>query len=160
MMLSGTSPLRDFMSLREAMDRLFEDSVVSPGNWLTWNSGGTRYLPLDVYETPDKIVVRALVPGVSPDGIDVQYQQGVLTLRAQYPQPEVKDGWRWHIREFGAGGETVRRVTLPIEVDIDHAETSFEHGVLTLTLPKAPEARPKQIKVSASPQLTGTASSS
>jgi HSP20 family protein len=158
-MLSGTTPLRDFMSLRDAMDRLFEDSIVSPGHWLTWNSGGTRYMPLDVYETPESIVVRALVPGVSPDAIDVQYQQGVLVLRAEYPTPELKDGSRWHIREIGAGGETVRRVTLPVEIDIDHAETAYHDGVLTLTLPKAPEARPRQIKVVASPQLTGSVDS-
>jgi HSP20 family protein len=158
-MLSGTTPLRDFMSLRDAMDRLFEDSIVSPGHWLTWKAGGTHYLPMDVYETPDSIVVRALVPGVSPEGIDVQYQQGVLSLRAQYPTPDQKEDARWHVREIGAGGETVRRVTLPVEIDIDHAQTAYQDGVLTLTLPKAPNARPRQIKVVANPQLTGSAGS-
>ena len=160
MLLSGTTPLRDFMSLRDAMDRLFEDSIVSPGHWLTWSAGGTRSLPVDVYETPDALVVRALVPGVSHDAIDVQYQQGVLTLRAQYAAPELEEGSRWHLREIGAGGETVRRVTLPVEIDIDQAETAVQDGVLMLTLPKAPNARPRQIKVVANPRLTGSAGGS
>jgi HSP20 family protein len=80
---NGFSPLRDFMSMRDAMDRMFEDRWVSPGNWLTWSSVGTNYLPLDIYETADDIVVRAVVPGVAPEGIDIQFQGGVLTLRAK-----------------------------------------------------------------------------
>ena len=68
---NGFSPLRDFMSLRDGMDRLFEDRWVSPGSWLTWSSTGTNFLPLDIYETADDLVVRAVVPGVSPDGIDI-----------------------------------------------------------------------------------------
>ncbi len=60
---NGFSPLRDFMSLRDGMDRLFEDRWVSPGSWLTWSSSGTSFLPLDIYETADDIVVRAVHPG-------------------------------------------------------------------------------------------------
>jgi HSP20 family protein len=71
---NGYSPLRDFMSLRENMDRLFEDRWVSPGSWLTWSPMGTNCLPLDIYETADEIVVRASLPGVEPEGIDVQFQ--------------------------------------------------------------------------------------
>lgn len=77
------SPLRDFMTLRDSMDRLFEDRWVSPGNWLTWSSLGTNYLPIDIYETSDEIILRAVVSGVGPDGIDIQFQGGVLILRAK-----------------------------------------------------------------------------
>jgi HSP20 family protein len=139
------------MSLRDAMDRFFDDRWISPGSWLTWTGAGTQSLPLDVYETSDDFVVRALVPGVSRDGIDVQYEHGVLTIRTKTEAPEV-DGATWLVREIGAG-QTVRQISLPRAVDVDKATTSFEDGVLTLTLPKTPDAKPKQIKVESAPQI-------
>jgi HSP20 family protein len=153
MTVTGFRPLRDFMSLREAMNQLFEDSVVGPGHWLTWTSAGTRYLPLDIYETADDIVVRAMVPGVTPDNLDVQYHQGVLTLRARSAAPETNDSYRWHVREIGFG-ETVRQIQLPREIDVDSARASFDNGLLTLTLPKTPQAKVKQIKIESAPQIT------
>jgi HSP20 family protein len=151
MAMTALSPLRDFMSLRDAMDRFFDDRWISPGSWLTWTGAGTQSLPLDVYETSDDFVVRALVPGVSRDGIDVQYEHGVLTIRTKTEAPEV-DGATWLVREIGAG-QTVRQIGLPRAVDVDKATTSFENGVLTLTLPKTPDAKPKQIKVESAPQI-------
>lgn len=152
MTLTGFRPLRDFMTLRDAMDRLFEDSFVGPGNWhnLTVN-GGTRYMPLDVYETPDEIVVRAFVPGVTPDGLEINYQQGVLSLRAKTELPDPQESWRWLIRELSSG-DVIRQVQLPRSVDADNASASFEHGVLTMHLPKTAEAKPKHIPISTAPQ--------
>ncbi len=158
MTLTRFSPLRDFVSLREAMDRLFEDSFVSPSNWTTLAGNGTRYMPLDIFETPNDIVVRAVVPGVDPEALDVQYQQGTLTLRAKATAPQLEEGSRWYIHEIGAG-EFMRQVTLPREVDVEQAHTSFENGVLTLTLPKTPDARPKQIRINTEPQITSGATS-
>src|SRR4030088_1177443 len=127
MAMTGLSPLRDFMALRDAMDRFFDDRLISPGDWLTCTGAGTQSLPLDVYETSDDFVVRALVPGVSRDGIDVQYEHGVLTIRTKTEAPEV-DGATWLVREIGAG-QTVLQVSLPRAVDVDKATTSFENGV-------------------------------
>ena len=149
---NGFSPLRDFMTLREGMDRLFEDRWVSPGSWLTWSSTGTNFLPLDIYETADDVVVRAVVPGVAPDGIDIQFQGGVLTLRAKSFEPEIDSGAVWLVHEVVAG-EFVRQVTLPGAIDADKARTTFENGVLTLTLPKTADSKPKQIKVESAPQI-------
>jgi HSP20 family protein len=146
------SPLRDFMSLRDAMDRMFEDRWVSPGNWLTWSSLGASYLPLDVYETSDDIVVRAVVPGVAPDGIDIQFQAGVLTLRAKTDETTIPEGATWLIQEV-TPGEYVRQITLPRSIDAEKAQTTFENGVLTLTLPKTADAKPKQIKVQVAKQI-------
>ena len=124
MTINGFRPLREFMTLRDAMDRLFEDSFVTPGQWFNLTSNGngtgTGYLPLDIYETPEEIVVRAYVPGVTPDNLDVNYQQGVLTLRANTVKPEVGENVRWYLRELGAG-DVIRQVTLPREIDVDHA---------------------------------------
>jgi len=152
MISNGFSPLRDFMSMRDAMDRMFEDRWVSPGSWLTWSSMGTNYLPLDIYETADDIVVRAVVPGVGADGINIQFQGGVLTLRAKSEEQVIPDGSTWLVHEV-TPGEHIRQVTLPRTVDADKAQTTFENGVLTLTLPKTADAKPKQIKVEATKQI-------
>lgn len=149
---TGFSPLRDFMSLRDSMDRLFEDRWVSPGSWLTW-SPGTNYLPLDIFETSDDMIVRAIVPGVAPEGIDIQFQGGVLTLRAKSEATELPEGANWLVQEV-TPGEYIRQVTLPRSIDADKAETTFEHGILTLTLPKTADARPKQIKVGSARQIS------
>lgn len=152
MATTSISPLRDFMSLRDAMDRFFEDRWISPGSWLTWSTNGTNYLPVDIYETADDIVVRALTPGVSPNDIDVQYQNGTLTIRTQTPAHEPESGATWLVREIAAG-QAVRQVTLPRTVDVEGVTTTFENGVLTLSLPKTAEAKPKQINVASAPQI-------
>jgi HSP20 family protein len=152
MVRNGFSPLRDFMSLREGMDRLFEDRWVSPGNWLTWSSLGTNYLPIDVYETADDIVLRAVVSGVDPEAIDIQFQGGVLTIRARAQEPDLPEGATWLVQEV-TPGEYIRQVTMPRAVDVENARTSFENGVLTLTLPKSEDAKPKQIKVESTAQI-------
>jgi HSP20 family protein len=150
---NGFSPLRDFMSLRDGMDRLFEDRWVSPGSWATWSATGTNFLPLDIYETEDDLVVRAVVPGVEPEGIDIQFQGGVLTLRVKSDEPSLPEGSAWLVHEV-VPGEYIRQLTLPRSIDADKARTTFENGVLTLTLPKSADAKPKQIKVEAARQLS------
>ena len=150
--------LRDFVSLRDAVDRLFQESVVSPERLFSVGSGMGFRMPLEVYETPEEIVVRALTPGVTADGLDVNYQQGVLTLRARTQAPESHDGWTWHLREFGYG-EMTRAITLPKEIDADRAQAHFQDGVLTLRLPKSEQAKPKQIRVDTPAQIgSGTTS--
>jgi HSP20 family protein len=146
------SPLRDFMSLRDGMDRLFEDRWVSPGSWLTWSPMGTDFFPLDIFETSDDVVVRAIVPGVGPDGIDIQFQGGVLTIRAKSEEQDIPEGATWLVHEV-TPGEYIRQITLPRSIDADRAETTFEHGVLTLSLPKTADAKPKQIKVGSAQQI-------
>lgn len=146
--MTGFRPLREFTTLRDAMDRLFEDSFVNPGGWYSLAGNGSRYLPIDLYETPDEFVLRAHVPGVTPDGLEVNYQQGILTLRATTKAPEIQESWRWYAREISAG-EVTRQISLPRAIDVDNARASFEHGVLTLTLPKSAEAKPRRIEIAA-----------
>ena len=156
MTVTRWNPIRDFVSLRDAMDRLFEDSFVSPERLFTVASGVGRTLPIEVYETSEEIVVRALCPGVTPEQLQVSYQQGILTLRAQTKSPETHDDWTWHVREFGYG-EMARSFTLPKEIDADRAEAHFQDGVLTLRLPKSEQAKPKQIRVATQAQLSAGA---
>jgi len=150
---TGFSPLRDFMTLRDGMDRLFEDRWVSPGSWMTWSPTSTSYLALDVYESSDDIVVRAVVPGAEPDDIDVQFQGGVLTIRANTIETVIPDGASWLVHEVLAG-EYLRQVTLPRTVDPEKARSTYEHGVLTLTLPKTADAKPKQIRIGSTPEIS------
>jgi len=155
MVRNGFSPLRDLVAMRDSMDRLLDDRWVSPGSWLTWSSMGTSYLPMDVYETSDDFVVRALVPGAAADGIDIQFQGGVLTLRAKNEEPVLPEGATWLLHE-GSAGEYIRQVTLPRAVDAEQAQTTFENGVLTLTLPKTAGSKPKHIRVTSTPQIGAT----
>ena len=152
-----SSLLHDFVSMRDAFDRYFDDRWISPGSWLTWAGNGLQSLPLDVYETADDIVVRAFTPGVTPDGIEVQYQNGTLTIRTKVEAPDLPQGATWLMQEIGSG-EAVRQITLPRSVDVEQAATRFENGVLTLTLPKTADAKPKQIKVTSAPQIGAGAS--
>lgn len=143
---SMTPLLTDFVTLRDAMDRLFEQSFVNPARLLSSNGVGMT-MPLEVYETPDEVVVKAVVPGISPESLDITYNQGTLTLNAKNEAPKADQGWTWYLREIGYG-EMTRAISLPVEVDADHVQTTFENGILTLRLPKVETARPKQIKVS------------
>jgi HSP20 family protein len=144
--------LRDFVSLRDAVDRLFEESFVSPERLLSVGGSGTRPMGLEVYETPDEVVVRALTPGVSSEDLDIQYHEGVLTLRARSQAPGSHDDWTWHLREIPYG-EMVRSITLPRQIDAEHAQASFTDGVLTLRMPKTEQAKPRTIPIQQASQI-------
>lgn len=145
---------QDFVTLRDAMNQLFEQSLVDPARLLV-GGGSARSVPLEVYETPDTVVVKALVPGIDPDGLTVTYDRGVLTLHGRTEAPQAHDDWNWHLREIGYG-EVTRSITLPAQVDTDGAQTKLTHGVLTLTLPKVEEARTKRIRIVPTQQLASS----
>jgi HSP20 family protein len=139
------------MSLRDAMDRLFEDSFVRP--W-SIRSDGVVGLPLDMYQTADDVVVKATLPGVKPEEVDISISGDTLTIKGEHKEEqEVKEQDYFHKeRRYGAFS---RSVALPVQVKSDKAEAIFENGILTLTLPKAEEVKPKQIKVKAKAVLEG-----
>jgi HSP20 family protein len=151
-MATRWDPFRDALSLREAMDRLLEESFVRPRE----RRGGERgqVLPIDMWETEDSLIVRAPMPGAKPeaDDIDINVEGGVLTLRVRLPGAADEEegtsgrGIRWIHREVPRG-EMSRTVELPIPVDSDRAAAHFGAGLLELTLPKAEVAKPKQIKI-------------
>jgi HSP20 family protein len=138
-------PLSDFMTLREAMDRLFQESFVSPlrKEWLAPAEGA---LALDVYETEDAVVVKSSIPGVKPDDVEISISGNTLSISGEAKTEEEVKEENYIRRERRYGGFS-RSVVLPEGVQADKAEADFEDGVLTLTIPKAPEAKPKVIKV-------------
>ena len=142
MSVSRWEPMNDLMTLRQAMDRLFEDSFVRPGRVIDRSSAA--HLPLDIYTTQDAVVVRASVPGVNPDDVDITIGGSRLTIRGE-TQPQTEDGS--YLLQEQRYGPFARTIDLAMPVQADKAEASFNNGVLTLTIPKAEEIKPKIIKV-------------
>ncbi len=147
MAIERWDPFREMISLRDAMNSLLQESFVRPGGPLMKESVAS--LPLDVVENENEFVVKASVPGVKPEDVEITVHGDTLTIRGQTQVEEEKKGETWHLRErrFGA---FQRSLSLPVPIDSDKANASYDHGVLTLTLPKAEAAKPKQIKIGGS----------
>jgi len=144
MAIERWDPFQEAVSLREAMNSLLQDSFVRPGAGAP--QAGFSALPLDICETENDFVIKASLPGVKPDDVDITVQGDTLTIRGETKAEEDKKGEHWHFRERRYGGFQ-RSVSLTAPVDSDKAEAHYEHGVLTLTLPKSEAAKPKQIRV-------------
>lgn len=140
-------PVGEMVSLRSAMDRLFEDSFVSP---LSWRAAGGENItpPLDVHETENEVVVTAALPGIKADDLEITMVGQTLTLRGEFKADESIDRNQYLYRErrFGSFSRTLQ---LPVRVQGDGAEATFTDGVLQLAIPKAAEAKPRQIRINA-----------
>jgi HSP20 family protein len=133
------------MTLREAMDRLFDDAFTRPINL---RDGGWSAPAVDMYQTDDEVVVKVALPGFNADDVQINVTGDVLTLRGEMKQEEDKKDKAWHIREH-RWSSFERSIALPTEVTADKANADFENGILTVTLPKAEEVKPKSISVKA-----------
>ena len=139
------NPWRDVMTLREAMDQLYEGSLVRPERrWLEGTGERRSRLPLDAYTTPEEIVIIAPLPGLTPEEVDIVLEGDTLTIRGELRPPLENVEYLFQERPFGAFSRTL---TLNVPIDAEKVEAVFENGVLTLTLPKAEETKPKTIKV-------------
>lgn len=137
----------DRLSLRDAMDRLFEDAFITPRWFTPFRENWLDSLALDVVEDDDNVVVKASVPGFKPEEIDISVVEDTLTIKGESKteKKEEKEHYLMRERRFGTIQRTLR---LPVPVQADKAKAEFENGVLVLTLPKAEEVKPKQIKIS------------
>jgi HSP20 family protein len=140
-------PLRDTLSLRGAMDRLFEDSFVNPmTSWIA--PANAAAMALDVYETKDQVVVKAALPGVKPEETEVTITGDTLTIRGETKEEkEIKE--ENYLRKERSYGAYSRSVTLPTGLVPDKAEATFENGILTLKIPKSEQSKPRSIKIKA-----------
>ena len=139
------NPVREIAAMQGAIDRLFDES------WRTVRpTVGTNVLPLDVYETDTAYVVYSTLPGTDSDKINISLDDDVLTISAELAKPafDEKENTRVLLSERGYG-KFNRSVRLGLPVDNDKIEAAYENGVLKLALPKAAQAQPKQIRVSA-----------
>jgi HSP20 family protein len=139
-------PFPDLVSLRDAMGRFFEESVVRwPGSPTVL---GGEALAIDMYETEDSVVVTTSLPGVNPEDIDITITGNVLTIKGETNvEKKVEEGD--YLRQERRSGAFQRSVVLPETVLADQTEATYEKGVLTLSIPKTEEAKPKTIKVEA-----------
>jgi HSP20 family protein len=137
-------PAREIMTLREAMDRLFDEAFTRPFDLFeSW-----RGPALDMYQTKDEIVVRLALPGLKSDDVEINVTGDILTVKGEYKQKDESKERNYHIREQ-RWGAFERSVILPAPIVAEKAKAEFEDGILTITLPKAEEARPKTITVKA-----------
>jgi HSP20 family protein len=140
-------PFREMMSFREAMDRWLQQGISGTGQLLS--SMRPDSIPMDVIEHDDSFEVRASVPGVKPEDVEVVVQGERVTVRAEVRGDEERRGDNWLMREHRYG-TMQRSVTLPAPVSSDNAEARIEHGVLTLRLPKVQGAQARRITVATS----------
>jgi HSP20 family protein len=138
-------PFSDLMSLREAMDRLFAESVVRPGSRVLAPFGAAD-LALDMYETDNDLVITASLPGVKPEDVEITITGDALSITGEMKAETTveKASYLRQERRFGAFSRTI---ALPVPIQADKAEAKFKDGVLTLSIPKAEEAKPKTIKI-------------
>jgi HSP20 family protein len=149
MSIERWDPFHEAISLRDAMNSLFQDSFVRPG--VVPAQHGLSALPLDVGETENDFVIKAALPGVKPEDVQITVHGDTLTIRGESKVEEEKKGEHWHLRERRSG-VFQRSLSLSTPVDSDKAQAEFENGVLTLTLPKSEAAKPRQIKVGCAAQ--------
>ena len=138
-------PFTELMSLRQAMDRLLEDSFIRPSRLVSL-FGEETHPAIDVYQTESEVVVKASLPGVKPDDVDISITGDTLTIKGETKVEEEVKKENYLYQERRYGGFT-RSITLPATLQTDKAEATFENGVVTLTIPKAEEAKPKTIKI-------------
>lgn len=145
-------PAAEFNQLRETMDRVFNNF----GRWpaIRDEGLGAHTLAIDVHETPDAYVVMAAVPGVEPENVDVSIEDGVLSIKGEFQRRNEVDEQNYLRRELHYGAFE-RSLRLPPSIDFDRTEAAFENGMLTLTLPKRPEARPRSIKITPKGAIEG-----
>lgn len=136
-------PFREAVTLREAMDRLFEDSF-TPARRRNQATEQIWRLPLDAYVTADEIIVLANVPGVKPEEVEITIEGDTLTIRGERPAPLENVNYVMQERTFG---KFQRTLNINIPVDANRAEARYDNGLLTLVIPKAEAAKPKVIQV-------------
>jgi HSP20 family protein len=142
--LTRWDPFREAVTLREAMDRLFEDSWIPARRRAEGAEAGNFRLPLDAYATPDEIVIMANMPGVRPEDVDITIEGDTLTIKSERQAPMENVSYVMQERPHGRFQRTLN-INVPVEAD--KAEARFENGQLTLVIPKAEAVKPKTIQV-------------
>jgi len=137
-------PVREMVSMRDSMDRVFEDFFSrSPAN-----VEGYGTIDINMVQTDEAVVIKASIPGIKPDDINISITGDTLTIRGETKEDEEFNDSEYHVREMRFGS-FARSILLPSRIVSDKASAEFENGVLKLTLPKAEEVKPKTITIKA-----------
>lgn len=137
MTLMFRDPFADTVPLRQAMDRLFDESLPRPFR---------HWLAVDVYETTSALVIKAALPGMKPEEVDIALDGDTLTIKGELAADEESSTREYHRRELHVGSFE-RALRLPNRFEAGKTDAVFENGILTLTIPKVAQAEVKHIKV-------------
>ncbi len=138
----GATPFDELERMRSRLDNLWNNFRGVP-----FRTPGPGVFPLvNLTENNDHYFLRAELPGVAADDIDIQSAHNSITITGERKLPQENENARFHRRERDAGRFS-RVVKLPGDIDSDKIEAKLENGILTLTIPKAEESKPKQIKI-------------
>jgi len=140
MVMQRWDPFRDLRQIDETMNRLWRGYGGVPASTEDWN------ISMDVIQRPDDIVVKASMPGVKPEAVDLAIEDNILTLRADR-KPDFEDDKSVYLVQERPTGSFYRALRLPETVDANKVQSTYENGVLTIVLPKAEEKKKKQIKI-------------
>jgi len=139
--MSPWRPFREAISLRDAMDRLFEDSIITPK--------AIGAMPkIDIKETRDSVVVKAELPGIDEDKVDVEIMDNMMTISGEKAEEKIKENEGYHYKESHSGAFQ-RSFSLPAEVKAEKAEAEMKNGILTITIPKIEPKKAKKILIKA-----------
>ena len=141
-------PMREMTGMREMMDRLFDEGFARPFSSALVDGYGAGLPALDIFQTDKEVVVKAGLPGVKGDDVQISIANGMLSIRGEVKEQEDERKGTYHLRERRYGS-FARSISLPTDVDVDKAHAEFEDGVLTLTLPKSEQVKPKTISIKA-----------
>lgn len=146
-MLTRWDPFQEMLNLRRTVDRLFDNT--SPDRpWLQPSFSG---IALDVVENENEFIVKASIPGINPDDLDVSYTDDTLTIKGEIKSDNEVNEKQYHLRERRYGSFS-RSLSLPMRVKGDSIEASYQNGVLSLRLPKAEEVKPRRIAIKVNEQ--------
>ena len=154
--LTHRDPFREMLSLRSTMDRLVRNYMVSEPT--IWQRPIERNVAVDIAEDEDQFIVKASLPGINPDDLNITFTDDTLTISGEFKAEKEEEGTRFHLRERSSGTFS-RSIRLPLGVNSDDIEANYDAGVITLQLPKLDEVKPRKIKVQIkqeSPMIEGS----
>jgi HSP20 family protein len=140
------NPFDELFTLRRTVDRLFDDDVFHPRAWRTVSLGAEP--ALDVTTTPDELLVKASLPGWQPEDVEITLTGSTLTISGEMREEARREEESWILNEIRRASFS-RTLELPEGLLGDRASATYEHGILTLHIPKAEEVKPKQIRITA-----------
>jgi HSP20 family protein len=143
--LTRWEPFREMRQMHDMLDRIMDKTFLDAPFFGAFDQG---VVPVDVYQTDDDVVVKATAPGMKAEDIHITITGDTLNIRGEVSEEREEEGVQFHIRERRASSFS-RSIALPTMVDADKAKAEFEDGILTLTLPKVEDVKPKTIAVKA-----------
>jgi len=147
MLVRRPSPYDELLSLRQAVDRLFDTDLPRP--FFRFASGGSSLgsMPLDVRTDADSLTIEASLPGIRPEDVEITLEGGTVTLSASSREERSEEEGSYLVREIRRGAVT-RSIALPEGLESDKASATFENGLLRLRIPRAEQVKPHKITIS------------